>query len=411
MRLPLLIARRYLLGKRSQKAINIITSISIVVMIVVTAAMVVVLSTMNGVSALVDSIYSPFDQDITITPANGKTLVKDERALSQIRALEEVESSSYFIEENVLLKCGDQQVVGTLKGVEESYLEMADMQKHLYAGKSHLIRGDNEFVIMGIGLKVDLNVPLNDGVFKPLQIMAPIRGKKLSKFRQAAFEKETAAVSGAFSMNMEYDTKYVLAPLSLASRVLHYDSLANGLELKLHDVTQMDELADRISNRLGQDYIVKTRYQKNALMYQTNKSEKYFTFLVLLFIALIGAFNIIASLTMMMIEKKKDMHMLTSMGATAPTIRSIFFYEGLLIALIGTTIGISLGLLICYLQQQFGVVSLSGSIVDAYPVKILWQDLVLVFVSITMIGIVASWIPLRSLSKRYLQPSKSKVLA
>jgi ABC-type lipoprotein release transport system permease subunit len=407
----LLIARRYLIGKKSQKAINLITMISIVVMMVVTAAMVVVLSTMNGVTDLVDQIYSPLDQDITITPTQGKTLDRDHEPLLAVIAMNEVQQSSFFIEENVLFKCKDRQVVGTLKGVEESYMEMSDMQRYLYVGKSVLTRNDREFAIMGIGLKVDLGVPLNDDVFEPLQIMAPIRGKKLSKYKQAAFEREDVAVSGAFSMNIEYDTRYVLCPLSMASRVLHYDSLATGLEIKLHDPRRMDKFSEKIQTLLGADYTVKTRYQKNALMYQTNKSEKWFTFLVLLFIALIGAFNIIASLTMMMIEKKKDMHMLTSMGATAVVIRSIFFFEGMMIAMLGTVIGISLGLLLCFLQQSFGFIGLSGSIVDAYPVRVLWQDLVLVFVSIGAIGVLASWIPLRSLSKRYLQPSTAKTLA
>ena len=402
MRLALTIARRYLLSKRSQKAINIITMISIVVMMVVTAAMVVILSTMNGVSELVEQIYSPFDQDITILPAEGKTIDRSNERLLTIRKSPEVIGSSYFIEENVLLKCGNQQLVATLKGVEEPYLEMAGMQQYLYTGKNVLRKGETEQVLMGIGLKVDLNAPLNDGVFKPLEIMAPIRGKKLSKYKKAAFERESVAVSGAFSMNVEYDTKYVLAPLSLASRLLHYDSLANGLEMKLAAGTDLKKAADRIRTQLGPDLIVKTRYQKNELMYKTNESEKWFTFLILLFIALIGAFNIIASLTMMMIEKKKDMKILTSIGATASTIRSIFFFEGLLIVLIGTAIGISMGLLICWLQQTFGFVQLDGSIVDTYPVKVIWQDLVLVFGAVSLIGLIASWIPLRSLSKRYL---------
>ncbi len=376
--------------------------ISIVVMVVVTAAMVVILSTMNGVTELVEQIYSPFDQDITVLPTEGKTIDRSNERLVAVHELPEVVESSYFIEENVLLKCGDQQLVATLKGVEEQYLEMASMQQYLYTGKNILRKGENEQVLLGIGLKVDLNAPLNDGVFKPLEIMAPIRGKKLSKFKRAAFERESVSVSGAFSMNVEYDTKYALAPLSLASRILHYDSLANGLELKLAAGTDLEKSATAIREQLGPAFEVKTRYQKNALMYQTNKSEKWFTFLILLFIALIGAFNIIASLTMMMIEKKKDMKMLTSIGATASTIRSIFFFEGLLIALIGTAIGISIGLLVCWLQQTFGFVGLEGSIVDAYPVKVIWQDLLLVFGAVSLIGLIASWIPLRSLSKRYL---------
>ncbi|MDQ3100405.1 MAG: hypothetical protein M3R08_03390, partial [Bacteroidota bacterium] len=201
MNLPFLFARRYLLAKRSQNAINIITFISIVVISVVTAAMVVVLSTLNGIAELVDSIYSPFDQDITITPALGKTFPRETLDLEGLLSLPQVERSSWVIEENVLLRSGEQQAVATLKGIEPQYLEMSRMEKHMFTGDAKLEGPTGPTAILGIGLKVDLDVPLDDGVFTPLEISAPIRGRKLSRYQQQAFDRTAVAVSGAYSMN------------------------------------------------------------------------------------------------------------------------------------------------------------------------------------------------------------------
>ncbi len=411
MNIPLLFARRYLLAKRSRNAVNVITGISIVVIAVVTAAMVVVLSTLNGIGELVERMYSPFDQDLTITPATGKTFDRDSLDLTALLARVPVSATSWSIEENVLLRCGDQQAVATLKGVEPQYLDMSDMQQHLYAGSALLRNNHDPTAILGIALKMDLDVPLDDGVFQPLEISAPIRGRKLSAMQQRAFEHTAVAVSGAFSMNMDFDAKYVVVPLELADELLQYNGQVNALELQLAPESNIERAARDLRNVLGDGFVVRTRHQKNELMYRTNASEKVFTFIVLAFIGLIGAFNIIASLTMMMIEKRNDMRTLMSMGATPGVVRSIFFHEGLLIVLSGTAVGLLLGLSICWAQIQFGLVELTGSIVEHYPVKVLPLDLVIVFVSITTIGLLASWIPLRSLGRRFLHAGMGPVRA
>jgi len=408
MNLPLLFARRYLLAKRSTNAVNVITAISMLVIAVVAAAMVVVLSTMNGIAELVESIYSPFDQDITITPAQGKTFERGELDRAALFALPTVVQGSWIIEENVLLRCGDQQAVATLKGVEPQYLDMSRMEKFIYSGKAALEGNSGPTAILGIALKVDLEVPLDDGVLEPLEISAPIRGRKLSKYQQGAFEHTSLALSGAYSMNMEFDSKYAVVPLDLAVALLQYDSAVSSLELKLVQGSDLDRSAATIRTMVGDNFLVRTRYQKNALMYKTNASEKFFTFIVLAFIGLIGAFNIIASLTMMMIEKRRDMRTLMSLGANPSTVRMVFLYEGLLIVLVGTLGGLLLGLGICYAQIRFEFVQLAGTVVDAYPVKVLASDLVLVFATVVAIGMLASWVPLRSLSKRFLHATAAK---
>lgn len=407
MNLPLLFARRYLLASRSTagrstNAINVITFISIVVIAVVSAAMVVVLSAVNGISELVDTIYSPFDQDITITPAEGKTLHRDSLDVQHLLAVSEAPLGSWTIEENVLLMHDGQQSVATLKGVEEPYLRMSDMQRYLFSGEARLHSATGSAAVLGIGLRSDLGVPLDDGVLRPLTISAPIRGRKLSTYQQRAFERMDMAVAGTFTMNMEFDMRYVLVPFAAAETLFHYSREASALELKLPAGRDADAVADALRNELGPEYLVRTRRQKNVLMYQTNASEKFFSFLVLAFIGLIGAFNIIASLTMMMIEKRKDMGTLHSLGADTPLIRRVFLYEGLLIVLIGELLGITIGLGVCWVQERFGLVPLDASVVDHYPVKVLWSDLVLVFATVGAIGLLATWVPLRALSKRFL---------
>ncbi len=403
MNLPLLIARRYLLAKRSTNAINVITGISIAVIAVVTGAMVVVLSAVNGIAELVDTIYSPFDQDITITAAEGKTFARDSLDLGAVLADPRVQQASWTIEENVLLRCGDQQGVATLKGVEPQYIGMAHLEKYIFSGSPTLTGPLGPTAILGLALKVDLSVPLDDGIFQPLEVSAPIRGRKLSKYRKDAFEQTAVAMSGTFSMNMEYDARYVLLPIDLAADLLHYDSAVSALELELKPDAGMDEVADALRGKLGGRYLVRTRYQKNALMYATNATEKFVAFLVLAFIGLIGAFNVIASLTMMMIEKKEDMRTLMSMGATASLVRRVFFHEGMLIVITGALLGVAGGLGICWAQQRFGFVAMAEAMVDAFPVKVIWTDLVLVVITVSAIGLLATWVPLRALSRRFLQ--------
>lgn len=402
MNLPLLFARRYFLAPRSRNAVNIITGISITVIAVVTAAMVVVLSTMNGIADLVDSIYSPFDQDITITPTEGKTFPRSAVDLDALRALPGVQAASWTIEENVLLRSGGQQAVATMKGVEPSYLEMSRMASHLYAGSPELETDGHPLAILGVGLKLDLDVPLDDGVFQPLEISAPVRGRKLSKHQQAAFETEAVAVAGAFSINTDFDARYVMVPLDLAAVLLHYEDAVSALELQLAADTDRDKVAQAMRGIVGEGFLVRTRHQKNELMYRTNATEKWFTFAVLVFIGLIGAFNIIASLTMLMIGKRHDMVTLESMGASRTVIRRVFLYEGMLIVAMGMGAGLLLGLAVCWAQDRFGLISLAGSVVESYPVKVLAQDLALIVVTMATIGLLATWVPLRSLSRRYL---------
>lgn len=403
MALAVLFARRYLLAKRSRNAINVITLISIVVVAVVTAAMVVVLSTLNGISDLVDKLYSPFDQDVTITAALGKTFAKDSLDTAAIRALPDVQAMSWTIEENVLLRNGDQQAVATIKGVEPVYLEMASLPQSMYEGEAKLQSDNGPLVILGAALKDQLGVMRDDGVLRPLTISAPVRGRKLLRYKDQAFEQEHVAVAGSFSINMEFDQQYAIAPITLMDSLLHYGGEVTALEVKAAPGTRIEELAEEVSAIAGPRFTTRSRYAKNALMYRTNATEKWFTFAVLAFIVLIGAFNIIASLTLMMIEKQQDMRTLTGMGATTSFVRRVFFAEGMLIVGVGTLAGLLLGLLVCGIQLWTGVVGLANSVVESYPVKVMPGDIVLIFIAVLSIGTLATAVSLRGLGERYLR--------
>ena len=406
MNLPLLFARRYLLAKRGRNAINIITLISIVVVAVVTAAMVVVLSTLNGISLLVDTLYSPFDQDITISAAVGKTFQRDSLDLAVIKALPEVQRTSWVIEENVLLRSGGQQTVATMKGVEPQYLEMSRLPTQMYSGDAEFDGVTGPLVILGAALKDGLGVPKDDGVTRPLDVAALVRGRTPGKLSQSSFEQQRVAVAGAFTINLEFDNQYMLAPIGLAAELLHYGDAVNAMEIQAVKGTDPERLQRKIEAIAGPRFTVRTRHQKNALMYSTNATEKWFTFIVLAFIGLIGAFNIIASLTLMMIEKRQDMRTLSGMGVTEGFIRRVFFLEGLLIVLVGTVSGLVVGLGLCGLQEWTGMVSLQDSVVESYPVLVMWTDLILIFFAVMAIGTLAAWVPLRSLSRRYLAASQ-----
>lgn len=403
MNLPFLFARRYLLAKRGANAVNIITLISIVVVAVVTGAMVVVLSILNGITDLVDKMYSPFDQDVTITPVEGKTFARDSLPYADLMALPGLGKASWIIEENVLLQSGDQQAVATLKGVEPAYLEMSAMPENMYDGRPALHGANGPLVILGAGLKDALRVPQDDGVLRPLTISAPVRGRKLLRYQQQAFEQERVAVAGAFSINMDYDQRYAIAPIGMVDSLLHYDGSVNALEMKAAPGTDPQRLVEEARSLCGPAFSVRSRYEKNALMYSTNATEKWFTFAVLAFIGLIGAFNIIASLTLMMIEKRRDMRTLAGMGATPAFVRRVFLNEGLLIVFVGVLAGLVLGLGLCWLQQTTGLVGLESSVVDSYPVRVLSMDVVMIFFAMLIIGGLATYASLRSLGQRYLE--------
>lgn len=367
----------------------------------VTAAMITILSAFNGIESLVSDLFSTFDAEITIVPSTGKVFEATDSLTAVITNFPEVKAIASTLEDDVILRFDGQPTVATLKGVDSSFHKVTDIEMGLRYGDYQLYRGEIPCAITGLGIQSELGIPYHPEDFAMITISAPIRGKKLSRYKEKALNTLPILVSGVFSINAEMDVKYILAPLDYARELFNYENEVSELSLCLIPETDAEELKERLQTTLGDAYSVQTRYDKNALVHQTNQAEKWATFLILAFIMVIAAFNIMASLTMLIIEKRKDIFILQSMGLSAVAIRKIFSNQGILINVIGAGAGLFAGLLLCILQQQVGLIRLEGSIVPYYPVEIRFLDVVGVMVTVLVIGGLFSTLMVRYLIRRF----------
>lgn len=405
MNLSFYIARRYLLSKKSRNAINIISGISVAGVAVGTAALIVILSVFNGFDGLIKNLFTSFDPDLKITALQSKTFVADEKMLAGIRAENGIKAWSLSLEENALLEYDGQQMIATIKGVDENYLNVTGLDSMLVSGEYYLKYNDVPTAIAGRGVAYKLNLDLEFLI--PVKVNIPSRKAEIKgNFQDAVNLINTRNIytSGVFAVQQEYDNKYYIVPLSFAREVLEYDNDISAIEIKLKDPTQSPEIKARLQSHLGDGYVVADRNDQHQFLYQVMQSEKWVIFLILLFILIIASFNVIASLTMLIIDKKKDINTLRSMGANDAQIRRIFFAEGMLISLLGAIIGLILGGIICWIQQDFGIVKLGSEgsfIINAYPVLINPSDFAIVFATVLFIGFLAAWYPVRHITRRF----------
>ena len=409
MNVSFFIARRHLFAKKSRGIINLISMISMLVVAFITAAMICVMSAFNGIDDLVKTLFSNFDTPLTIIPVEGKsfpdTLVLDETMLN----IQGVRGVSRVIEEDAWLSYIDHNAVATVKGVDKNYLSYSPIDSMIYEGRFKLEDDSFFYAVVGLGVRSELYMPLFDYAPTVMSINAPIRGRKLSRYKENAFNREAVNVSGIFSVNAELDSRYIIVPLTFASRLFEMEGEISAIEIFLHDDDDAERVKTELLQRLPPTLKIETRYEKNALVYKTNASEKWATFLILLFILLIACFNIIASLTMLIIEKKKDIFTLSSMGASSMGIEKIFVYEGILINFIGAILGTSLGLLLCLLQKQFGLITMEGAMVSSYPVSLKWLDVAGIFITVVVVGSTFSATLVRMLVRRFASNSMMKV--
>ncbi len=400
MKVPFYIARRYLFSKKSRNVINIISGISIFVVAAVAASMLTVLSAINGIDGLVRELFTSFDAPISVYPAKGKVFSTDSINFSELEKVPGVSRIARILEDDVILGFEDRKTVATLRGVDSSFLAISPVDSMIYVGDFILEEAGYPYAVVGLGIRSELLIPIFNDERPPLQIFAPIRGKNLRRYRENAFNKENILVSGVYSVNAELDVKYVITSYKFAAELFDYGNAISALEIDIEG-EDGEEVAELLQIYFGENYLVQTRDQKNALVFQTNASEKWATYAILMFILLIAAFNIMASLTMLVIEKKKDIFVLRSMGATENMIFKVFFLEGLLINLVGAVSGLTVGFVLCWLQQNFGLVALQGSIVEYYPIKIRLSDVVIIFSSIMILGILSSSLLVRYLIRRH----------
>ena len=401
MRLPLLIARRYLLSKKSHSAINIISIISVVVTAVVTAAMVIVLSVFNGFEGLVTSLYHSFDPPLRITPATGKVFNLSSDKLARISTIDGVSQLSGVLEENCLLRYRDRQYFATLKGVPTDFLDYSGVKDKLTDGQAHLTRDSASFALLGLGVAYHISANLHDP-FSPIEVYVPKRGARPGIDPTKSFNARNIFPSGYFSVHQDVDLRYVIVPLAFARDLLDRPTGWSAIEVFLKEGADASTVKEPISEILGTEVTILDRFEQHATLYTIMHTEKWAIFLILTFILLIAIFNVMGSLTMLILEKKSDMAILRSMGADNVLLRQVFMAEGAIIAAFGALIGLTVGLTVCWIQMKFGIIAINtgGSyVVQSYPVVVQWPDVVAVAAIVLAIGAGASWLPVWGLIK------------
>ena len=407
MNFPFYIARRYLFSKKSHNAINVISLVSVCGVMVATVALVCALSVYNGFGDLVSTLFSHFDPELKITPRYGKVFDPADERIRQIRQLPSIELASEVLEENALVKYRERQVVGVVvKGVDDNFPRLVEIDSVLIDGRFALAEDVVNYATLGIGLASSLGI--NAGFVSPLELYAPKRDERVNLANPAAsFRVEYAYIGGVYRINEQaYDENYMIVPLDLARSLFHYEKEISALELKLKPGTDMAAAEREIQSIAGADYLVQNRFEQQEASFRMMQVEKWVTFLILCFILAIALFNIVGSLSMLMIEKQADVQTLRNMGASDRQIRQIFLFEGWMISGFGALFGIIAGLILCLLQQEYGLIRLGEEagafIIDAYPVHVLPLDVITVFVTVLAIGFLAAWYPVHYLGKKWL---------
>jgi lipoprotein-releasing system permease protein len=404
MRLPLFVARRYLFAKKSSNAINIISAISVAGVTVGTMAFVVVLSVFNGFDNLVKSLFNSFDPDLKIALVEGKTFIPDEQKLKQLETTPGVIAYTKVVEENAMLMYREKQLPATIKGVDNNYLKVSGIDTMIVEGEFVLREKGVDYMVMGQGISYYLSANL--GAVLPITIYMPVKIKGYNVNVQEAINSYRVYPKGIFAIEQEYDLKYVIVPYRLAAKLLNDSVSISSIEVKVKKGT-LSRTKLAIRKIFGNEFSVKDRFQQNEIFYRVMKYEKWIIFFILGFILMIASFNIIGSLSMLIIEKKKDIATFQSMGADKTFIRRVFLSEGLMISMTGGIVGTLLGILLCWIQMRFGIIKLSGSgsfIIDAYPVAMKLSDIVFAFLTVIALGFFAAWYPVRLMIAKYFKP-------
>ena len=406
MNLSLFIAKRYLISKKSTNAINIISWISIIAITITTAALVIILSAMNGLTSVVADLYHAIEPDLKITSINSKYISNDFLLSEKIKSISGIKHISYSLEENALIKLDDKQAVVTIKGLDNEFKKLTQFDTVVYEGNYRLEYNNQYYGVFGRGIAGILGININDFI-SPISIYAPSRGKIESINPEDAFNKITIQPAGIFSLNDDFDFKFVLIDLKAAQLLFDCPKSFSSIEIGIENKDELESIQKQLTEKLGSNYQIKNRYQLNDVLFKTLKTEKLWTFLILAFILVIATFNIIGALTMLIIEKKKDIKTLYNLGANQKFIRNIFMKEGFLITSVGALIGLILGIIICILQQQFHLVTFDDqSVIPFYPIKMEWKDFIYILILVMGIGFLAAIYPVRVFTKNNLIHSK-----
>lgn len=409
MNFPFYIARRYLFSKKSHNAINIISMVSVCGVVVATIALVCALSVLNGFVSLVSSMLSNFDPELKILPAHGKVFDPTLPAVQEVKKLPGVALFCEVLQDNALVRYRDRQIVTTVKGVDDTFAKLTRIDSILIDsrdGKFVLSDEVANFASLGVGTATLLGVRANYS--DPLEIYVPKRDEKVNLANPASsFNLDYAFIGSVYATNQQmYDENFMLLPLPLVRSLFHYEKEVSAIELALAPGADVSSVKSQIKSLLGENFWVKDRYEQQEASFKMMQGEKWMIFLILCFILILALFNVIGSLSMLMIEKKEDVRTLRNMGADDRLIRRIFLFEGWMISGLGALIGVVIGLALCLLQQELGIIKLgqaAGSfIIDAYPVRVETGDIFIVFITVLTIGFLAAWYPVHYLGKKWL---------
>lgn len=400
------IAWRYLFSKKSHSAINIISMVSVCGVALTTMALICTLSVYNGFQELIASLYSTLDPDIKIEPIKGKTFDISDTLFTDISKWENIEVWSPVLEENVLLVYRDKQMPALMKGVSDNFGQLTEIDKILLDGNFMLRDSIVGYATIGVGIANQLEAGAR--FVHPLQFYTPKRNVRVNMVNPAAsFNEGNLFVAAVFSVNQqEYDDQMVIVPLDFARKILDYTTEVSAIEIKLKLGADISGMISHLKEVLGDSYTVKDRMMQQEDSFRMMQIEKWMTFLILAFILMIATFNVIGSLSMLIIDKKENILTLQSMGADDRLISKIFLTEGCLISAIGAVIGLVLGITLCLLQQHFGLLRLGEGtgafVVDAYPVELMWVDVIAVMGIVSLLGFLSAWYPVRYMRSKLL---------
>lgn len=401
MNFPFYIARRYIFSKKSTHAINIISLISVLGVAVATTALVVILSGFNGFADLVATFFTNFDPQIKVEPTRGKTMRADDPKLLKLKALPEIEVSSLSLQDQALAIYHDRQVMVNVKGVDDNFEKLTGIDEILYGdGDFQLHAADLEYGVPGIGLAQQIGAGAEwQGYMK---VYAPRKQGQLDMTRpEDAFSVDSLLSPGVvFQVKQgKYDKNYLITSLAFAQRLFHSTGEVSSMEFRLKAGEDVDKVKEEMKAILGPSFTVKDRYEQQADTFKIMRIEKLFAYVFLTFILIIACFNIIGSLSMLIIDKKDDIVTLRNLGANDKQIRRIFLFEGRMISVVGAVLGIGIGLLLCWLQQTYGIVRLGDQagnfVVNAYPISVHPLDIVTIFATVIIVGWLAVWYPVR----------------
>ena len=410
MNFPFYIAKRYLFSKKSHNAINVISAVSVCGVALATLALVCTLSVFNGFQDLVATMFTAFDPELKITAVNGKVFDGQDERIQSLRQLPEVEVFSESLEDNAMVQYKGRQAMVVIKGVEDNFDRLTPIDSILY-GRGELLLHDEvvDYAIPGIELVSVLGTGIR--FLDPLEVYAPKRGSRINVASPASsFNSDYLHSSGlVFAVNQQkYDASYILTSLAFARNLFQYDTEVSSVDLKLKEGSNIYKVQENISQLLGEDFRVLNRYEQQADTFRIMEVEKLISYLFLSFILLIACFNVIGSLSMLIIDKRADVVTLRNLGANDETIKRIFLLEGCLISFMGALVGVVLGVVLCLVQQEFGLISLGSGdsagafVIDAYPVSVHVGDVVLVLCTVLLVGYLSVLYPVRYLSRKLL---------